>query len=109
MKIALTTLGLMFVVYAHAQIDYIGFIDKYPVEFITDKYSDDDIQAIYQYANVHIPISLHGSIKNNVLAFEEKDKNGLKTADIVFTNFNTGNNTLNGTWTDFKTKKSAEY
>lgn len=39
-----------------AQTSYTGFIDKYPVEFVTDLNSEGSGDAIYTYSNYDTPI-----------------------------------------------------
>lgn len=88
-----------------AQTTYTGFIDKYPVEFITDLNSEGSGDAIYTYSNYDTPIEISGTLKQKVLTFYEKDKTGKNTAKMTFENFNSKSKILEGTWTDLNTKK----
>lgn len=88
-----------------AQTTYTGFIDKYPIEFITDLNSEGSADAIYAYSNYDTPIEISGTLKNKVLTFYEKDKMGKNTAKMTFENFNAKSKKLEGIWTDLNTKK----
>lgn len=88
-----------------AQTTYIGFIDKYPIELLTNIYSDGDARAIYSYTNFDEPIIINGNLKNGKLIFFEKDKNNKNTATLQFDNFNSKEANLQGVWTDLKTQK----
>lgn len=88
-----------------AQTTYVGFIDKYPIEFITDLNSEGSGNAIYAYTNYDTPIVISGTLKKGVLTFYEKDKTGNDTAKITFENFNSKSKKLEGKWTDLNTKK----
>lgn len=101
---------LLFLISIHltAQTTYTGFIDKYPIEFVTDVDSDGSGSAIYAYSNYDTPIQVRGTLKNKVLTFFEKDKMDKKTAKIVFENFNPKSKKLEGTWIDLNTKKELK-
>lgn len=88
-----------------AQTTYTGFIDKYPIEFITDLNSEGSADAIYAYSNYDTPIEISGTLKNKDLTFYEKDKAGKNTAKMTFENFNAKSKKLEGIWTDLNTKK----
>lgn len=47
-----------------SQTLYAGFIDKYPIEFIENIYSDGVAQALYVYRKFDDPIKLEGTFKN---------------------------------------------
>lgn len=98
---------LLFLASIHlsAQTTYTGFIDKYPIEFITDLNSEGSGNAIYAYTNYDTPIEISGTLKKGVLTFYEKDKTGNDTAKITFENFSPKSKKLEGKWTDLKTKK----
>ncbi|MGE6355136.1 XAC2610-related protein [Flavobacterium sp. NPDC079362] len=91
-----------------AQISYTGFIDKYPIEFITDLNSEGSGNAIYAYSNYDTPIEIKGILKQKILTFYEKDKTGKNTAKMTFENFNPKSKKLEGVWTDLNTKKELE-
>ncbi|MCC9064513.1 XAC2610-related protein [Flavobacterium piscisymbiosum] len=88
-----------------AQATYVGFIDKYPIEFITDLNSEGSGNAIYAYTNYDTPIVISGTLKKGILTFYEKDKTGNDTAKITFEYFNSKSKKLEGKWTDLNTKK----
>ncbi len=88
-----------------AQTTYVGFIDKYPIELVTDASSDGSVSAIYCYSNFDTPIVIDGTLKNGKLTFFEKDNSNKNTASLQFDNFDLKTNTLEGIWTDLKTLK----
>ncbi len=88
-----------------AQVNYKGFIDKFPVELFAEINSGNDTNAVYVYSNFDEPINLTGNFEKGTVTFFEKDKKGNKTASLIFPNYNPENKTLNGTWTNLKTKK----
>ena len=57
-----------------SQASYTGFIDKYPIELVTDIYSDGDARAIYAYSKFDEPIVTEGRLQKNKLTLYEKDK-----------------------------------
>ena len=91
-----------------AQVNYIGFIDKYPIELFAEITSGNDTNAVYVYSNIDEPINLTGNFENGTVTFFEKDKKGKKTASMIFANYNPDNNKINGIWTDLKTKKELK-
>jgi hypothetical protein len=90
------------------QTSYSGFIDKYPIEFITHIYSDGDARAIYAYTNFDEPILINGSLKKGKLTLIEKDRGGKGKAKLIFDNFNTESQKLIGSWTDLKSGKQLK-
>lgn len=91
-----------------AQTTYTGFIDKYPIELLTDIDSDGSGNAIYTYSNYDTPIEISGTLKKKILTFFEKDKTGKNTAKFIFENFNPKDKKLEGKWTDLNTKKELK-
>lgn len=79
MKQKIILLFLLITSFLSAQITYTGFIDKYPIELVTNLYSDGTGTAIYSYTNFDTPIVLSAEQKGNTLVFIEKDKNEKKT------------------------------
>ncbi|WP_294965369.1 hypothetical protein [uncultured Flavobacterium sp.] len=94
--------------FVSAQISYKGFIDKYPVEFVTDIYSDGQGTAIYAYSNYDSPIVLKANLAGKTLVFTEQDKSGEETAKLSFENYNAENNELNGIWKDLNSGKELK-
>ena len=90
---------------ALGQINYSGFIDKYPIEFVTDIFSDGDARAIYAYSNYDQPIVIKGLLKQGKLILNEKDSNGKNKATLTFENFDIKSNQLEGTWKDLNSNK----
>lgn len=87
------------------QTNYSGFIDKYPIELVTDIFSDGDARAIYAYSNYDEPITIHGELKQGKLTLYEKGSNGKNKATLTFDNFDTKSNQLEGTWKDLNSNK----
>ncbi|QSW89423.1 hypothetical protein J0383_01100 [Flavobacterium endoglycinae] len=85
---------------ASAQISYTGFIDKYPIELVTDVYSDGVGSAVYMYSNFDTPIALDAKLSGKTLTLIEKDKNGKQSAKFILQNYNAKSNQLSGTWKD---------
>ncbi|WP_433829919.1 XAC2610-related protein [Flavobacterium anhuiense] len=105
MKQKITFLFLLITAFVSAQISYKGFIDKYPIEFVSDIYSDGQGTAIYAYSNFDIPIVLNANLNGKTLIFTEKDKSGKETAKLSFENYSVENDQLNGVWKDLNSGK----
>ncbi|MCP2025580.1 hypothetical protein L1276_000720 [Flavobacterium sp. HSC-32F16] len=103
-----TVLFLLITAFTSAQITYSGFIDKYPIEFVTNVYSDGEGRAIYTYSNFDTPIVLNAKQKGNTLVFTEKDKNNKPSAQITFQNYNSKSDKLKGTWKDLNSGKELQ-
>jgi len=88
-----------------AQTSYSGYIDKYPIELVTDSYSDGVVRAFYVYTKYDNPIKSDGYFKNNKLTLEEKDNSGKTKATLIFKNCKAESANLEGTWKDTKTNK----
>lgn len=88
-----------------AQVGYSGYIDKYAVELVTNIYSDGVARAVYCYTKHDEPIIINGTLKNDKLTLFETGIDKKNTATLTFENFDADNPTLNGIWTDLKTKK----
>jgi hypothetical protein len=88
-----------------AQTSYSGYIDKYPIELVTDSYSDGVVRAFYVYTKYDNPIKSDGYFKNNELTLEEKDNSGKTKATLIFKNCKAESANLEGTWKDTKTNK----
>jgi hypothetical protein len=102
LAIILTTSSL------HCQTIYSGFIDKYPIELVTDTYSDGDARAIYAYSDKDEPIVINGTLKNKVLTLYEKDANNKNSASLTFNKFDSTNSNQEGIWIDLKTNKELK-
>ncbi|MFN3851105.1 MAG: XAC2610-related protein [Spirosomataceae bacterium] len=90
------------------QTNYFGFIDKYPIELVTDIFSDGDARAIYAYSNHDEPIVINGVLKQRKLTLYEKDSNGKNKATLTFDNFDTKSNQLEGVWKDLNSNKQLK-
>ncbi|MFC0777512.1 XAC2610-related protein [Flavobacterium sp. HJSW_4] len=108
MKQKITFLFLLATAFVSAQINYKGFIDKYPIEFVTDIYSDGQGTAIYAYSNYDTPIVLNAKLSGKTLVFTEKDKSGKETAKLRFENYNAENDQLKGIWKDLNSGKELK-
>ncbi len=90
------------------QSSYFGFIDKYPIEFVADLHSDGYASAFYAYSNYDEPIVINGELKQGKLTLNEKDSNGKNKAILIFENFDTKRNQLEGTWKDPQLKQAIQ-
>lgn len=108
MKNTITALFILITTFVSAQISYTGFIDKYPIEFVTYVYSDGVGSAIYAYSNFDIPIVLSAKLTGKTLVFTEKDKNGKENAKLTFQNYNEKSKELNGIWKDLNSGKELK-
>lgn len=72
MKSTFTFLFVIIANFLFSQITYTGFIDAYPIELVTDIYSDGQGSAIYAYSNFDTPIFLTAEAKEKALVFTEK-------------------------------------
>jgi hypothetical protein len=91
-----------------AQTTYTGTIDKYPIELITDIYSDGIARAVYAYSNYDEPIAISGELKHKKLILFEKDSKGKNKAELSFPNFDHANNQIEGTWKDLNSNKQLK-
>jgi hypothetical protein len=90
------------------QTSYSGFIDKYPIELVTDIFSDGETRAIYAYSNYDEPILINGELKQSKLSLYEKDSNGKTKATLTFENFDIKSNQLEGTWKELNSNKQLK-
>jgi hypothetical protein len=93
---------------AFAQTNYTGFIDKYPIEFVLNAYSDGETSAIYAYTNFDNPIVIEGTLEKSNLTLFEKDNKGNNSASLIFNQFDPKSQQLEGTWKDLKTQKELK-
>lgn len=101
--------GFLFTTFsAFGQTSYTGFIDKFPVELVTDISSDGDVMAIYSYTNFDEPIVVNGKLKETHLTLFEKDKKGKNSATLTFPTFTTDAGSIEGNWTDLRTGKQLK-
>ncbi|WP_278021985.1 XAC2610-related protein [Flavobacterium ginsengisoli] len=109
MKQKITLLFLLVIASLSAQINYKGFIGKYPIEFVSEVYfSDGQGSAIYAYSNYDTPIVLNAKLTGKTLVFTEKDKNDKETAKLTFENYDQENERLNGVWRDLNSGKELK-
>ena len=88
-----------------AQTNYLGFIDKYPIELLTNIRTSGNSYGVYVYSEKDEPIKLEGKLEQQKLIFFEKDTKGNKTSSLIFDNFISYKETINGIWKDLKTEK----
>lgn len=91
-----------------AQSSYTGFIDKYPIELFAEITSGNYANGVYVYSNIDEPINLTGNFENGTVTFYEKDTKGVKTATMIFRDYNAENDKIDGIWIDLKTKKELK-
>lgn len=90
------------------QTSYSGFIGKYPIELVTDIFSDGDARAIYAYSNYDEPMVINGRLKQGVLTLNEKDSMGQLKAILTFENFDKESDRLEGVWKDLKDERQLQ-
>ncbi|MDB5256170.1 MAG: hypothetical protein JWM14_865 [Chitinophagaceae bacterium] len=105
MKLSLLLPLLLLSCSIHAQTSYKGFIGKYPIELVTNIYSDGVANAIYSYSNYDEPIAIVGELKAKKLILFEKGTDNKNTASLTFDNFDPKSKTIEGIWLDLNTKK----
>lgn len=103
MKQKITFLFFLITTFVSAQITYKGFIDKYPIELVTDV--DGTERAVYAYSNFDTPIVLDAKLVGKNLVLTEKDKNNKISAKFILQNYNPKNKVLSGTWKDINSGK----
>ena len=109
MKRTLHILTLLLTWYSSfGQTSYSGFIDKYPIELVTDIFSDGDARAIYAYSNYDEPIVINGELKQGKLTLYEKDSNGKNKATLTIDNFDTKSSQLEGIWKELNSNKQLK-
>lgn len=108
MKILLLTILTFATLSVQAQTCYKGFIDKYPVQLVTDIYSDEDVRAIYAYDKHDTPIIINGRQKAGRLELLEKNEKGQIQARLVFENFNNASNKISGQWINADSSKRLQ-
>lgn len=104
-KSVLTILLLFLAKTLWAQTVYTGFIGKYPIELVTEIYSDGVARAIYTYTKFDTPISIDGELEDGVLNLYERNASGEVTATLVFDKFKQDSEILNGKWRNEETAK----
>lgn len=97
---------LLATVSAFSQVRYSGFIDKYPIEFVSN-ISSSSGDGVYAYKKFDIPINLSAKMENGFIIFTEKESDGTETATMTFKNA-TENSLAKGIWKDLKTGKEFE-
>jgi hypothetical protein len=90
------------------QTNYTGFIDKYPIELVTDILTEGNARAIYAYSNYDEPIVINGELKQGRLTLYEKNSKGQNKATFTFDNFDLKSNQLEGIWKDLNSNKQLK-
>lgn len=98
----------LFTINSFGQTCYTGFIDKYPIELVTNVYSDGMVNAFYVYTKFDDPIKIDGTLENGLLTLIEKDSLDKSNAMLVFSDFKQENTNINGIWRDNKSKKELK-
>ena len=99
---------LIFNINLFGQTTYAGFIDKYPIEFVTDIYSDGDARAFYVYTKFDDPIRINGNLKNGLLKLTEKNGANKDIATLIFKDYNSKSNNIEGIWKDISSNKELK-
>ncbi len=92
----------------YGQTSYVGYIDKYPIEFVTDVYSDGFARAFYVYTKFDGPISLYGKLEKGLLTLFEKDSSENNKATLIFNGFSPESASIVGTWKDLRSNKELK-
>lgn len=95
-------------VLANAQYVYKGAVDKYPVEFLIDSYSDADVSAVYAYDRFDKPIRISGRQTDTGLTLIERSFELVDTTTMIFKGGRLGDDSLRGTWFNVRTGKRFE-
>lgn len=93
------------------QTVYSGFIDKYPIELVADLSNGGPLKAIYGvyiYSDQDDPIIIDGILQKGKALFYEKDKNHKNKASLSFESFDSNSKSLEGIWTDLRTKQKLK-
>lgn len=98
----------LFILKSFGQTTYSGFIDNFPIELVTDIYSDDDVNAFYVYSKFDGPIPINGTLKKGELTLFEKDKMGKNKAQFSFKNYDPTNLNLEGIWKEINSTKEQK-
>lgn len=99
---------LIFNINLFGQTTYAGFIDKYPIVFVTDIYSDGDARAFYVYTKFDDPIRINGNLKNGLLKLTEKNGANKDIATLIFKDYNSKSNNIEGIWKDISSNKELK-
>jgi len=109
MKQTLTILTLFLLKFnLYGQTSYSGYIDKYPIELVTNIYSDGVANAFYVYTKFDDPIKVDGTLKNKLLTLFEKDSSQKNKATLIFKDFNSKNTTVEGIWKDLNSNRELK-
>ncbi len=109
LKRTLIILTLLLTCYSSfGQASYSGVIDNYPIELVTDIFSDGYARAIYAYSKFDNPIVINGELKQGKLTLYENDSVGKKIAILTFDNFDIKNNQLEGTWKELNSNNQLK-
>ena len=99
---------LIFNINLFGQTTYAGFIDKYPIVFVTDIYSDGDARAFYVYTKFDDPIRINGNLKNGLLKLTEKNGANKDIATLIFKDYNSKSNNIEGIWKNISSNKELK-
>jgi hypothetical protein len=109
MKQTLTILTLfLLTISLYGQTNYVGYIDKYPIELVTNISSDGYARAFYVYTKFDDPIKIDGTLKNGLLTLIEKDSSGKSKATLTFKDFKAENKNIEGFWKDNSSNKELK-
>ncbi|CAD0009250.1 XAC2610-related protein [Flavobacterium salmonis] len=90
------------------QINYSGFIGKYPIELSAEINTSGNSYGVYVYSTFDSPIILEGNLEKEELILFEKDSKGKKSASMTFEKFNCESESIEGIWKDLKNEKQLK-
>lgn len=93
---------------AGAQFVYRGAVDKYPVEFLLDAYSDGVVNAVYAYDRFDKPIRISGRQSETGLLLVERNSEAADTTTMRFDGGEVGADSLRGTWYNVRSGRRFE-
>ncbi|WP_309608627.1 XAC2610-related protein [Flavobacterium sp.] len=90
------------------QVNYSGFIDKYPIELSADINTSGKSYGVYVYTAYDDPIVLEGKLEKEKLIIFEKNSKENKSASMTFEKFNLDSESIEGIWKDLKNGKELK-
>lgn len=87
----------------YAQYVYKGAVDKYPVEFVIDDFSNGDISAVYAYDRFDKPIRISGRQSGEGILLVERNFEAADTTTMRFEGGAIGADSLTGVWFNVRT------
>lgn len=107
-RLCFVLVSLLASIFADAQYVYKGVVDKYPVEFLMDSYSDAGVSAVYAYERFDKPIRISGRQTDSGLTLIERSFELVDTTTMIFRGGRPGDDSLKGVWFNVRTGKRFE-